>query len=108
MGDDPRRLGYIWAKLVLKLHDLLEDRGGRFSGDERDDRDPSAGRFDSVTLLLVEGVQDVIAAFDIDVRLGKSEEAGGSAFGEDANGVHALQRRQHRGPVAFGRDRTAG
>lgn len=87
--------------------ELLEERGGGFPGDERDENDFSAGGLDRAAFLLVERFEGVITAFDIDVGLGGSKEPGGADIGEDGDGIDRFQGGEDGGAVVLGIDGAA-
>ena len=80
----------------LQPHDLLERGRGGLAGHEGNDHDLAASLLDGSAFVLVESVQSVITAFDIDIGLSGSQEPCSGRFGENASAVHAFQRGQHR------------
>src|SRR4051794_8538982 len=71
---------------------FFQERGCGFSGDERKERNFSAGLFDDAAFFLVERFQGVIAAFDVDVRLGDGKKSAGGFFRKNTDAIDAFQR----------------
>jgi len=87
--------------MTSEAGNFLQQRGGGFAWHERQERNFAAGLFDDAAFFLVERFQGVISAFDVDIGCGDGEKSTGGFFRENANGIHALQRRQNEGAVLF-------
>lgn len=90
--------------LRLPAGQSFDESGGRPAGDQREDHDASACGFDRAPLVCVEGVQRVIAAFDIDIGLSQGQEPDSSGLRKDANRIDASEGGQDHGAVGFGVD----
>lgn len=69
--------------------------------------DLPSGAFHCAALLLIDRFERVIAAFDVNVRLGEREKAICRFLRENANAVDAFQSSQDGGPILFVVDRPA-
>lgn len=107
-----RAYTYQYANKSLVIHspnpelstaaNFLQQRGGGLAGHDGQDDDLASRCFHRAAFLLVQRVQRVIAAFHIDVRLGRGQKARRRLFREETNTADTLQRRQHSGAVVFG------
>jgi hypothetical protein len=88
--------------------DFFQQGSGGFAGNEGHEDDFATGGFHGAALVLVQRVQGVIAAFDVNIRLRGGEKFRGGGVGEDADAVHALQRGEDGGAIGFGIHRPAG
>ena len=86
---------------------FLEQSGGGFPRNERNEDDSAAGLLDRAALRLIERFEGVIAAFGVDVRLGRGEETGGAHIGKNADRVDRFQRGEDSGAIIFAVHRTA-
>ena len=90
----------------LEPVDLFQDGGGRLAWEEGNDSDSTLGLFDSLALEGVEGVNRIVAAFDVDVRLGRLEKARRCHFGKDAYRADGFEGSQDGSAVGFRIDRA--
>jgi hypothetical protein len=72
---------------ILQAGNLFQYPGCRFAWNEWQDDNAPAGLFHSAAFLLIQGLQRVIPALDVDVRLRCGEKACGGLVGEDADAV---------------------
>src|ERR1039457_6499750 len=85
----------------LQAHDLLQHSRRGLPRHEWNNDNLPARLLNGPALVLVEGAQGVVPAFDVNVRFRGSQEPSGRCFGEDANPANAFQRGQHCGAVVF-------
>src|SRR5262245_7376287 len=82
-----------------ELRDLVQNSGGRLSGHTSKHHHLAALAFDQPAFVLVDGVDGVIAALGIDVRLYRAQESEGVAIRENADAVHACECGEDEGAV---------
>jgi hypothetical protein len=84
----------------MMVHPLQERTGGA-AGEERQDYDFDLEMFEQMAFILVDGVEGVITAFDVNIGADCLEKGAGVEFGENMNGIDGSKRRQNPGAIAF-------
>src|ERR1017187_548239 len=90
-----------------KPGNLFQQRRRGFARHERNDHNFPARRLHRAPLVLVQRVQGVIAAFDVNIRSCRRQEFCRRFFRENANPVHARQCGEYSGAVGFDIYRSA-
>src|ERR1035441_10321503 len=85
----------------LQTHDLLQQSRRGLARHKGNNDNPPARLLDGPALVLIEGVQSVIPALDVDIRWRGGQEPRRRCLSEDADPRHAFQRSQHCGAVLF-------
>ena len=70
--------------------------------------DFAAGTFNQTPFVLIDGVESIVTALDVNVRLNGGEEMHRIPLWENEDGIDVLKSRKNQGAVGLGVDRTAG
>ena len=73
----------------------------------RKKNDSTSGSFDQMPLVLIDGLERVIAAFDVNVGLCGAKKIDGIASRKNSHGINGLQGGDDQRTIVFGIERTA-
>lgn len=95
------------ALSLVGLH-LVEQPGGGFARHMSEQHDFAAGPFNQTPFVLINGVESVITALDVNIRLDRGEEMHRIPLLKNTDGIDVLKRRENQGAVGLMVDGTAG
>lgn len=75
--------------------------GSRFAWHQRQDDNAAAAEFNGVAFGLIQGVQCVIAALHVDVRLNELNESISACFGENGDPIDAFEGGDDDGAITL-------
>ena len=86
----------------------MEQSGGGFARNMSEQHDFAAGPFNQTPFVLIDGVESIVTALDVNVRLNGGEEMHRIPLWENEDGIDVLKSRENQGAVSLMVDGTPG